>query len=92
MSPEIEDVWASGDSYDAFIGRWSRHVAAEFLAWLGARPDLRWVDVGCGTGALTEAILATQRPASVEGIDPSDGFVSFARERFRDDRVAFQRR
>jgi SAM-dependent methyltransferase len=90
MSPEIEDVWASGESYEAYVGRWSRPVASEFLAWLGAGPDLRWVDVGCGTGALTEAIVATQRPASVDGIDPSDGFVSFARARLSDERVTFR--
>lgn len=89
MPPEIEDVWASGESYEAYVGRWSRPVAAEFLAWLGVRPNLRWVDVGCGTGALTEAILATQNPASVDGIDPSGGFVSFARARFPDRRVVF---
>ncbi len=89
MSSEIEDVWASGESYEGYVGRWSRLIAPEFLAWLNARPGLRWVDVGCGTGALTEAILATQSPASVDGIDPSDAFVSFARSRISDRRVVF---
>lgn len=89
MSSQIDDVWASGEAYEAYVGRWSRPVASEFLAWLGAPPSLRWVDVGCGTGALTEAILATQDPLSVDGVDPSDGFVSFARARFGDVRVAF---
>ena len=82
-------LWTSGNSYERYVGRWSRPVAREFLAWLGAPPRARWLDVGCGTGALTETILATQAPTSVKGIDPSEAFVGFAREHVRDARVAF---
>jgi hypothetical protein len=45
--------WASGDAYERYVGRWSRPVAAEFLRWLGVPYGLDWIDVGCGTGALT---------------------------------------
>ena len=72
------DAWQAGDSYDAYMGRWSRLVAPIFLARLGAGGGLDWLDVGCGTGALTEAIVAGCSPRSVIGIDPSAGFVATA--------------
>jgi SAM-dependent methyltransferase len=61
----------SGDAYEPFIGRWSRLVAREFLDWLIPSPGLKWLDVGCGTGALSGTILANCSPAAVIGIDPS---------------------
>lgn len=73
------DSFNKGDPYEFYVGRWSRLVAREFLAWLNMPPSLRWLDVGCGTGALTSAIAATCRPAQLIGIDPSEGFVAKAR-------------
>jgi SAM-dependent methyltransferase len=84
------DVWAAGDAYEPYVGRWSRLVAREFLAWLALGPDLRWLDVGCGTGALTQTILAQANPREVIGIDPSEGFIAYARDRTRDPRAAFK--
>ncbi|WP_219732631.1 class I SAM-dependent methyltransferase [Leifsonia shinshuensis] len=74
-------IWGRGDPYERYVGRWSRRVAPLFLDWLGAGTGLDWVDVGCGTGALTEAILDGRAPASVVGVDPAPGFVASARER-----------
>lgn len=62
------------------MGRWSRLVAREFLTWLDLGPRLRWLDVGCGTGELTRAILTRTQPADVVGVDPSEGFVAHARQ------------
>ena len=73
--------WDSGVAYDAFMGRWSRLVAKEFLTALGMAPGLRWLDVGCGTGALTETILDTSDAHSVHGIDLSPAFVELAGDR-----------
>ena len=84
------DAWSSGDLYEPFVGRWSRLVAHAFLRWLGEPAGGRWLDVGCGTGALTETILATCEPRAVTGIDPSEGFVTFARARVRDGRTQFR--
>ena len=83
------DVWASGDAYEPYVGRWSRPVAREFLRWLAAAPGGGWLDVGCGTGALTEAILGAAAPARVEGVDPSLPYVLFARRRVRDGPATF---
>jgi SAM-dependent methyltransferase len=83
------DVWAGGEAYEPFVGRWSRLVAREFLAWLAAAPGTRWLDVGCGTGALTGEILGAVAPAHVRAVDPSLPFVRFARGRVGDPRAAF---
>jgi len=71
--------WSSGEVYESYVGRWSRLVAEEFVGWLEQPDGLRWLDVGCGTGALTSTILRTAQPASVHGIDPSAGFIQYAR-------------
>ncbi|MEV4511913.1 methyltransferase domain-containing protein [Dactylosporangium sp. NPDC049525] len=75
------EVWARGDAYEAYVGRWSRPVAARFLQWLAVPPGRRWLDVGCGTGALTGTIMAAAAPSEVTGVDPSDGFLTTARSR-----------
>jgi ubiquinone/menaquinone biosynthesis C-methylase UbiE len=84
------DRWTSGIDYEGYVGRWSRLVAAEFLSWLDAPPGGRWLDVGSGTGALTECILASTAPASVLGVEPSAGFVEHARAHVPDPRARFE--
>ncbi|MEO0455352.1 MAG: class I SAM-dependent methyltransferase [Cyanobacteria bacterium P01_A01_bin.114] len=67
-------------AYHAFIGRWSQLIAREFLGWLEVDPNLSWLDVGCGTGALTAEILALALPQQVWGIDPSKERIGYARQ------------
>jgi SAM-dependent methyltransferase len=83
------DTWALGDAYEPYVGRWSRLVAADFLEWLALPPGGDWLDVGCGTGALTQAILVRAEPATVTGIDPALGFVAYARANVNDARARF---
>lgn len=75
------DVFSVGPAYEAYIGRWSRPVAREFVRWLGVPARRRWLDVGCGTGALTEIAVEVGEARSVVGVDPSPGFVQHARAR-----------
>jgi len=72
------DTWAHGRAYESYVGRWSREIAPRFLDWLRRPPGLRWLDVGCGTGALSAAILEHAMPATVDGVDPSEGFLEAA--------------
>ncbi|MGW0874480.1 class I SAM-dependent methyltransferase [Streptomyces sp. NPDC002740] len=81
---ERRDMWAVGDAYERYMGRWSRPVAEGFVAWLGCGDGLRWLDVGCGTGALTAVVAARCRPSAVVALDRSAGFVASARDRARD--------
>ena len=83
------DTWAAGAAYEPFIGRWSRPVAAEFVRWLAVPAGRRWLDVGCGTGALTQTVLSMADPREVRAIDPSAGFVRYAAERIPDPRAHF---
>jgi SAM-dependent methyltransferase len=86
-APRSADVWASGDAYEPYVGRWSRAVAHQFLTWLAVLPGGRWLDVGCGTGALSEVILRETSPSEVVGIDPSAAYVAYARRRVTDPRA-----
>jgi trans-aconitate methyltransferase len=86
----VGDTWSDGMAYEHFIGRWSRQVAPRFVRWLQQPPGLRWLDLGCGTGALTATVLQNAAPASVLGIDPSAGFIEEARSRLQDVAVEFR--
>jgi len=70
-----------GAAYERMMGRWSRLAGDVFIDWLALPAGLRWLDVGCGNGAFTEAIAVRCSPASVDGIDPSEGQLAFARTR-----------
>jgi SAM-dependent methyltransferase len=84
------DVWAAGEAYEPYVGRWSRLVAREFIDWLALPSDARWLDVGCGTGVLTQTILAHAAPASVTGVDPSDRFIAYARQHTTEPRASLR--
>jgi SAM-dependent methyltransferase len=76
------EAWERGDAYEPFIGRWSRQVARQFVTWLGLPVGGRWVDVGCGTGALSGALLEVASPRLVLALDRSPGFTSYAARRY----------
>lgn len=84
-----DDRWAAGSTYEAFLGRWSRQLAPMFVSWLSVPAHSHWLDIGCGTGALTDAICKTADPSSVLGCDPSEPFVRFAQEHNSDERTSF---
>lgn len=81
------DRWSDGDPYERYVGRWSRRVAVEFVRWLALPTGCTWIDVGCGTGALTEALLRGCAPGAVQGIDSSPDFLATAAARLADARV-----
>jgi SAM-dependent methyltransferase len=90
MARAGQEVWEAGDAYEHYVGRWSRLVARDFVGWLGDTPGLDWVDLGCGTGALSATILEHCAPKTLTGIDPSAGFVATARSRIADPRARFE--
>jgi len=87
---QSKDIWAAGALYEPYVGRWSRLVAKEMLRWLSFPVEKDWLDVGCGTGALTQTILEDGRPSAVMGIDPSVGFVEYAKAHIISPRVSFK--
>jgi SAM-dependent methyltransferase len=89
-SSQQNDIWASGEAYEPYVGRWSRPVARQFLEWLAPPSGNAWLDVGCGTGALTQAILQVAAPRAVKGIDAAQAYIDYVRARITDLRAAFQ--
>lgn len=89
MATGNDGRWADGGAYEFYVGRWSRPIARTFLAWLDAPAQADWLDIGCGTGALTQSILALAAPDHVRGIDLSPDFVAFAQMHTADPRASF---
>jgi SAM-dependent methyltransferase len=89
MMSEAHDQWKVGLTYEDFMGRWSRQLAPRFVSWLRVPDDAHWLDVGCGTGALTSAICENADPASVVGCDPVEPFIEYARQHSKDGRASF---
>ena len=61
------------------MGTWSRLTGETFLDWLAPPQGAAWVDIGAGNGAFTELIAARCKPSSIDGVDPSEGQLKFAR-------------
>ncbi|MEH2541240.1 MULTISPECIES: class I SAM-dependent methyltransferase [unclassified Bradyrhizobium] len=78
---EQEIRFDHGAAYEQMMGVWSRLAGQIFLDWLAPSPGLRWIDVGCGNGAFTELLVERCSPVEVQGIDPSDAQLAFARTR-----------
>lgn len=72
---------AGADAYDRFMGRWSRPLAAELVRLVDPRQGQRALDVGCGPGALTGALVSRLGVGHVVALDPQPGFVETVRER-----------
>jgi SAM-dependent methyltransferase len=70
-----------GAGYELTMGTWSRLAGEVFLDWLVPASGLRWIDIGCGNGAFTELLIERCAPMEVQGIDPSEGQLAFARTR-----------
>ena len=87
-TPKRLENWDAGAIYESYVGRWSRLVAPKFVAWLSVPARARWLDVGCGTGALSQTVLTLADPAAIHGIDKSAGFIDYARAQVADVRVS----
>jgi SAM-dependent methyltransferase len=84
------DRWSSGDSYERYVGRWSRLVAGEFVRWLAVPDNGQWLDVGCGTGALSQTILKLADPKHITGVDRSEQFLELARHNVNHPHIEFK--
>lgn len=86
MPNALSGLWSGGDAYEQYMGRWSRQVVPLFLDWLNSPTDGAWIDIGCGTGVLSSAILERCAPDRVVGIDPSKAFIEMVKSRVVDPR------
>src|SRR5215468_479953 len=81
LMAETQIRFEDGAAYERNMGNWSQRAGSIFLDWLAAASDLKWIDVGCGNGAFTELLVERCAPVEVQGIDPSEGQLAFARKR-----------
>ena len=77
------------EAYEAWMGRWSRKLAPLFLEFVGIQEGEKVLDVGCGTGSLSATLAQVTRASKIVGIDPSKGFVEYARATVPDRRASF---
>src|SRR4030095_9319826 len=89
MIPEPRAGRTPGGAYGDFMGGGRRLLASRFVSWLAVRAGAHWLDVGCGTGALADAICAEAAPASVVACDSSESFIEYARQHQLDQRISF---
>jgi SAM-dependent methyltransferase len=82
--------FTDGEGYERFMGRWSRVAGRIFLDWLSLPSELKWLDVGCGTGAFTEIIKQLSGASEIVAIDPSTAQVSYAQSRESAEGIQFQ--
>ena len=90
MKQNPTQLATAGEAYEPLTGRWSRLVAPRFLESIDASANGRWLDVGCGTGALIQAILDVESPREVVGVDPSSAYIAYARRQIADQRVRYE--
>lgn len=90
MNDISENKFSNASTYELYVGRWSRLVAQQFVTWLDISPRSTWLDVGAGTGILTQVILDQTAPQKVIGIDSSGQYLEYARQVITDNRVAWK--
>jgi trans-aconitate methyltransferase len=83
MTDNKPGLWGNTEAYENYMGRWSQKVAPLFLQWLDLPTNKSWIDIGCGTGGLTELIARACKPSSVLGVDTAEGFIEVARTRVK---------
>jgi ubiquinone/menaquinone biosynthesis C-methylase UbiE len=87
---DLAPVYSDGEAYERFNGKWSRVSGRDFIEWLSIPDDLRWLDVGCGTGALCEVILDRCAPKEYVGVDVAEAQLAFAHSRHSGTKARFQ--
>jgi len=83
-------MWAGAEGYDQLMGRWSRRMAPLFIEFAGVHDGDRVLDVGCGTGSLTRALVEDTKRLEVVGVDPTSPYIEYARGQFSDARVRLE--
>jgi ubiquinone/menaquinone biosynthesis C-methylase UbiE len=90
MADNTTIYFTDGAAYDRLMAPWSRAAGKEFLDWLAAPQGLRWLDVGCGTGAFTEVVLEQCKPRDVSAVDPAEDQIAYARTKPVAKQVSFR--
>jgi len=90
MQTQPKNRFDNATAYELYVGRWSRKIAKEFVDWLDVPTEYVWLDVGTGTGILSDIILKQANPSKVVGIDTSRAYIALAQEQVKDTRAQFK--
>jgi len=85
----LKDSWESSSPYELFMGRWSRLAAELFIEQFDWQRQQDWLDVGCGTGAMSRVVLERCEAKNLIGVDPSAEFVGHAQKYLGSERAQF---
>ena len=85
----MAEMFASAKAYEGMMGRWSARLAPLFVDFAQVRGGGKILDLGCGTGSLIQAIADLAIGSEIIGIDPSQPFLDYCRERFTGRRITF---
>ena len=85
-----EPMFEVAEAYEVRTGRWSRQLAPLFVKFVGVEDGDKVLDVGCGTGSLSATLAKVTGTSKIVGIDPSKGFIDYARTQIADPRVIFE--
>lgn len=81
----MEERWDDTNGYELYVGRWSRVISSQFIDWLDPQPGLKWLELGCGTGALTKQITERCSPSFLLAIDQSIDYLNVAKNNTGED-------
>lgn len=90
LSDAEAKMFAASAGYERFMGRWSRLLAPELVAFAGVRNGDRVLDVGAGTGSLGSTVEARMPSSRIVGIDPSPGFIAYAQRNAKSGRARYE--
>src|SRR5215470_4114125 len=90
MTEAEAKMFSMSAEYERFMGRWSRLLAPAYIAFAGVKDGDRVLDVGTGTGALASALEAATTSSEIVGIDPSAGFINYAKKNVKSGRASFE--
>jgi len=90
MTEAEAKLFSVSAGYERFMGRWSRLLAPAYIAFAGVKDGDRVLDVGTGTGALASALEAATTSSEIVGIDPSAGFINYAKKNVKSGRASFE--
>jgi SAM-dependent methyltransferase len=83
-------MFTQAESYQRYMGRWSQMLAPELVRFAGVRDGDFVLDVGSGTGSVASSLRDMFANVRVSGVDASEEFVRFARQRVTDPRIQFE--
>lgn len=76
----MTEGWDNTQGYEMYIGRWSKLISSDFVSWLNPKSKLKWLEIGCGAGALTKVIAGRCSPSYLLAVDKSDNYLEEAKK------------